>query len=114
MNRFYDLPFHIIRRTYEFDQTFHTIHSNIMTELIWYSHFTYKPKNHQITIDKTFFNLALINLCIRHVSKLYKKIKTYTRNYLSYIGSSHYLSYYLLHINAAPKFLLMDITPQII
>ena len=61
-----------------------------------------------------FLNLALINLCLRHVPKLYKKSKTYTGNYLSCIGSSHYLAYYLLHIQAAPKFLLMDITPQIV
>ena len=105
MNRFYKLPFHIIRKIYEFDATYHTIHENVLTEFTWYSHFTYKQKNHCITIDQTFFNLALINLCVRHVPKLYKKSKTYTRNYLSCISYSYYLAYYLLHIQAVPKFL---------
>ena len=37
MNQFYKLPFHIIRRIYEFDPTDHAIHANLLTELIWYS-----------------------------------------------------------------------------
>ena len=114
MNSFYILPFNIIRKIYEYDSTYHTIHKNVLTEIIWYSHFTYKPKNHKITIDRTFFNLSLINLCIKHVPKLYKKSKTFTSNYLSCISYPHYLCYYLLHTQAAPKLLLMDITPQMI
>ena len=89
MNSFYILPFNIIRKIYEYDSTYHTIFSNVITELVWYSLFTYKPKNHKITIDRTFFNLLLINLCIK--PKLYKKSKTFTRNYLSCTSYPHYL-----------------------
>ena len=114
MNSFYILPFNIIRKIYEYDSTYHTIYSNVITELVWYNLFTYKKNNHKIAIDRTFFNLSLINLCIKHVPKLYKKSKTFTRNYLSCISYPHYLCYYLLHTHVAPKLLLMDITPQMI
>ena len=45
---------------------------------------------------------------------MYKHSKTYTCNYLSCTASSHYLANYMYHKNYIPKFLILDLTPQII